>query len=91
MLFFPKNVGDKRIIQEELDDLIKMGIEENIHLEYKRELNSNENIAKTFSSFANSDGGNIIYGILEEEHKPVNINPLDRLLYLYLPKSKCCL
>ncbi len=77
MLFFPKNVGDKRIIQEDLDHIIKMGIEENIHLEYKRELNSNKNIAKSLSSFANSDGGNIIYGILEEDHKPVNINPMD--------------
>ncbi len=77
MLFFPKNIGDKRIIQEDLDNLIKMGIEENIHLEYKRKLTSNEKIAKSLSSFANSDGGNIIYGILEEDHKPTNINPIN--------------
>ena len=37
---------------------------------------NNKDIAKTISSFANSDGGNIIYGILEEGHKPVEINPM---------------
>lgn len=77
MLFIPKNVGDGGITQEDLDQIIRLGIEESIHLEYKRELNKNKDIAKSLSSFANSDGGNIIYGIIEEEHKPVKINPME--------------
>ncbi len=76
MLFIPKGVGDGGITQKNLDEIIGMGLEESIHLEYKRELNSNNKIAKTLSSFANSDGGNIIYGIIEEDHKPVDINPI---------------
>ena len=77
MLFTPKSVGDEGIKQENLDQIIKLGIEESIHLEYKRELNNNKDIAKSLSSFANSDGGNIIYGFLEEDHKPVRINPIE--------------
>jgi len=77
MLFTPKDVGDKVILQENLEEIIKLGIEENIHLEYKKELNNNKNIAKSLSSFANSDGGNIIYGMLEEDHKPVKIIPME--------------
>jgi len=59
---------------QDLEKIIQLGIEESIHLEYKRELNNNEKIAKTISSFANSDGGNIIYGILEEGHKPIDLS-----------------
>ena len=77
MLFVAKDVGDDGITQEDLDQIIKLGIEESIHLEYKRELNNNKDIAKTLSSFANSDGGNIIYGIIEDNHKPVDINPME--------------
>jgi len=77
MLFKPNIVKDKGINQEDLDKIIELGIEENIHLEYKRQLNNNEKIAKTLSSFANSDGGNVIYGILEEGHKPVETTPME--------------
>ncbi len=77
MLFIPKNLGENGITEIDLLGIINNGIEESIHLEYKRQLNDNEKIAKTLSSFANSDGGNVIYGIVEEEHKPVEINPLE--------------
>ncbi|HEC41066.1 hypothetical protein LCGC14_0473920 [marine sediment metagenome] len=77
MHFTPNNVKDDSITQEDLDHIIKLGIEESIHLEYKRELNNNKDIAKLFTSFANSDGGNIIYGILEDSHKPIEIYPMD--------------
>ena len=58
MLFIPNSVGDGGVTQKNLDEIIKTGLEESVHLEYKRELNSNNKIAKTLSSFANSDGEN---------------------------------
>ncbi|MFX1396843.1 MAG: helix-turn-helix domain-containing protein [Promethearchaeota archaeon] len=78
MLVTPNNFNSNWINQEFLKNLILDGIEESIHLEYKRELgNNNAEIAKDISSFANSDGGNIIYGIVEDNHKPTKIKPLD--------------
>lgn len=66
----------EKINQEFLENLIKSGIEENINLDYKRQLDNNSEIAKDLSAFANSEGGNIIYGIDEEKNKPKRINPL---------------
>jgi len=41
-----------KVNQDFLESLIKNGIEENIHLDYKEQLGSNAEIAKDFSSFA---------------------------------------
>lgn len=63
-----------------LQKLITDGIAESLTLEYKKELPSNNiELAKDVSSFANSNGGIIIYGIEEDNttHKPTNLNPLD--------------
>lgn len=60
--------------------LISNRIEESITLEYKRcaSLSNTDNIkkeiSKDVSSFANSAGGAIIYGIKEEGHLPVGID-----------------
>lgn len=59
------------------ESLIANGIEENLHLDYKTRMESNAKIAKEISSFANKDGGVIIYGIREIGHKPKEIIPIN--------------
>jgi hypothetical protein len=66
----------KEYTLDDLNSLIKNEIEESIHLDYKSSKSLDKadrkktEIAKDISAFANSDGGIIIYGILEENHKP---------------------
>ncbi|MBO9572122.1 MAG: ATP-binding protein [Chitinophagaceae bacterium] len=73
---------------EKINQYIKDQVEENLHLDYKgadslsnTEGKKNE-IGKDVSSFANSDGGTIIYGIKEftQETKyfPEKIEPINR-------------
>lgn len=75
--------------EAELNLLISNKVEENLHLDYKdaRSLyeidgKSNESrkveISKDVASFANSDGGTIIYWIEEKGHLPVRISPINR-------------
>ena len=60
---------------EDIESLIQNEAEESIHLEFKdgRALDKSDKkkveISKDISAFANSDGGIIIYGITEENHK----------------------
>jgi len=63
-----------------LQSLIRDQVQENIHLDYKgsealdnTEAKKNE-ISKDVSSFANSDGGILIYGMEESGHIPTRIN-----------------
>lgn len=68
---------------ETINYLIANEVEENIHLDYKAgdALKTNDKgkneITKDVSSFANSDGGIIIYGLSENDHKPTAISPFD--------------
>jgi len=76
----------------EYNDLIKLienQVEESIHLDYKsaealsKSQGKKTEIAKDVSSFANSDGGIIIYGISEynetiNSHLPEKIDPIKR-------------
>lgn len=68
---------------EDIKNLIKNEVEESIYLDYKeaRALAKTDkarlDITKDVSSFANSDGGIIVYGIAEENHKPKEITPID--------------
>jgi hypothetical protein len=60
---------------EELQAIIERRLTESIHLEFKRSDalmadKGRSEISKDVSAFANSDGGVIIYGIAEEDHKP---------------------
>lgn len=66
--------------EDAIKDLIRNQVEESLHLEYKlstalvnNERNKNE-LSKDVSAFANSDGGTIIYGVIEEDHKPKRID-----------------
>jgi hypothetical protein len=76
--------------EQEISDLIKNQIEENLNLDYKSaeslskssDLKKKE-IAKDVSAMANSDGGVIIYGVKEydvsdKRHLPEKIDPIDR-------------
>lgn len=70
--------------QNYLEDLIHKKLEESQYLEYKASgalINNDRNkkeISKDISSFANADGGMIIYGISEENHLPIAIDPINR-------------
>lgn len=59
----------------EIDRLISDGVQESIHLDYKRSAAIDEKkfveIARDVSSFANSDGGILIYGVEEKGYLPI--------------------
>ena len=69
----------ENINQEFLENLILFKTEEDIHLEYKERLIDSEKIAKILSSLANTEAGNVIFGIREENNKPVEITPISTL------------
>lgn len=78
MLITPKTFEENSIDQSFLENLIQNGIEEDYQLDYKGiEYNNNAEIAKDISSFANTEGGNIIYGICEKDNKPSEIFPIN--------------
>jgi hypothetical protein len=77
---------DERWTPQRLQSLIDQRIEENNELDYKRaaalDAKHIEDITKDVSSFANSAGGRIIYGIKEfdepmKKHLPEAIDPID--------------
>lgn len=67
----PKTVFD-------ITKYIDLQIQENIHLDYKRSeaisRKKTAEISKDVSSFANSDGGIIVYGIKEKDHYPISMD-----------------
>jgi len=69
--------------QKKLEQLISMQAEESINLDFKdgRALGISDNqkfaICKHVSAFANSDGGTIIYGLSEINHKASSLSPID--------------
>ena len=81
--FFKK----KNYKQKDIEILIENEYEENINLDFKRAeaLDKSErvktSIAKDVSSFANSDGGIIIYGIKEEKHIAKELSFIDGNIY----------
>src|SRR6266545_788491 len=60
----------------EIDQLIRDGVQEDLHLDYKEspaiDRSKRNEIAKDTSAFANSDGGILIYGIVESNNLPVS-------------------
>jgi hypothetical protein len=73
---------------DKINQHIKDGIEENIHLDYKgagslaKSGEKKREISKDVSAFANSDGGIIIYGVREYDeegktHLPEKIDPVN--------------
>jgi hypothetical protein len=77
--FFDKN----EYAFSDLENLINDQIEESLNLDYKsaRSLDKADGkkreLAKDVSAFSNSDGGIIIYGIEEENHKPTEFSFVD--------------
>ncbi len=66
---------NKFVELRDVQSLIENKIEESLTLEYKRELDKNNNeIAKDISAFANTSGGTIIYGIDESGGVPTSIS-----------------
>ncbi len=66
--------------ENDVEFLINEAIDESLHLEYKRcdalkkkDREKNE-ISKDVSAFANSAGGSIVYGVIEDGHKPIKID-----------------
>lgn len=83
-MIFSKPLKD--VNEQDIQRLINDQIEENIHLDYKREIalspKGKKELAKDVSAFANSKGGVIIYGIEEEKNEdgipvPVRIAGID--------------
>lgn len=72
---------------EDIHNLISNEVEENIHLDYKdaqsldKTDGKKKEISKDISAFANSDGGIIIYGLREVDHKPTEITYVDGNIY----------
>lgn len=72
---------------DDLNGLMRDEIEESINLDYKasgslsKEDKKKAEIGKDISAFANSDGGIIIYGIAEVDHKPVSFSYVDGNTY----------
>lgn len=72
---------------EDINYLIDNEVEENLYLDYKasgaleKTDNKRKEITKDVSSFANSDGGIIVYGVLEEDHRPKGLTPIDGKIY----------
>lgn len=63
----------------ELQRMIDDAIQESVHLDYKRSdsllsQSGRKEVSKDVSSFLNSDGGVIVFGILEDNHIPVSID-----------------
>ncbi len=73
----------KEFTIDTINSLIENEVEENIHLDYKddKALQTNDKgkneITKDVSSFANSDGGIIVYGLSEKNHIPTAISTFD--------------
>jgi len=64
--------------KEEVERLVSHRVPEDIHLDYKQseavDHSKRDEIAKDVSAFANSDGGLIIYGVVEQGFSPVRID-----------------
>src|SRR5687767_1337170 len=71
MLELPTTLAD-------INDLIQGGIKEDVHLDYKEsraiDPGKKDEIAKDVSAFANSDGGLIIYGVVEDNNLPIRVD-----------------
>jgi Putative DNA-binding domain len=75
------NLNFDNITEDDLNEIIEVGIPEGLVIEYKRDIygKSDENkkeALKDISSFANSFGGHLIIGIDEQNSIPTKISPI---------------
>jgi hypothetical protein len=82
------NFQDKEeYIFDDIQSLIDSEIEESIHLDFKsaealdKSDGKRKELSKDISAFANSDGGIIIYGIIERNHKAHSLSYVDGNIY----------
>ncbi len=61
---------------KDIDNLIKDGIEEGPTLDYKQDIN-NKNVPKAICAFANTIGGVLVLGVVEERRKIVKLKGID--------------
>ncbi len=59
---------------EDIERLIRDGVEEGPTLDYKSDLGSNKDIAKDINAFANTIGGVLIYGVGDIDKVPTGFN-----------------
>jgi len=70
----------ERKTEQDIDDLVQNKVPESIELDYKESpsLGNTDSrkteISKDVSAFANSAGGSIVYGVVEENHEPQSID-----------------
>jgi predicted HTH transcriptional regulator len=67
-----------RVSESDIQDLVKNGVQEGKKIEYKQELTINTDSEKKeflsdFSSFANTVGGYLIYGMKENNGMPIEL------------------
>jgi|SRR5581483_11549095 predicted HTH transcriptional regulator len=73
--------------EQDINDLISNKAEESINLEFKSsdslgfEPSKKKELSKDVSSFANSEGGIIAYGIKEENHVAESISFIDGTIF----------
>jgi predicted HTH transcriptional regulator len=66
--------------EADLNELIESDVQESMHLDYKqsralaRKDECRSELSKDVAAFANSDGGRIIYGIIEKDQNPQAID-----------------
>lgn len=67
--------------EEDINLLIQDGVQESLTLDYKgcdsldkRNPSRKKDLSKDVSAFANSAGGNILYGVIENNHLPIKID-----------------
>jgi hypothetical protein len=67
--------------EDDINRLIQDGVQESLNLDYKRCASLDKRdpqrkveLSKDVSSFANSDGGTLVYGVIENNHLPERID-----------------
>jgi len=67
--------------EEDIEALIRDGVQESLRLDYKRcaaldkrNPKSKADLSKDVSAFANSAGGTLVYGVVEDNHLPTTID-----------------
>ena len=66
------NKSVEQLTFEDVQAFLGEGHQESTHLDYKREMIKGEDIAKLAAAFANTEGGFIVFGVREQNGRPVS-------------------